>query len=79
MSRHVVRSRKELLEMLSAGWEIAQSQTMDGGWIVQRGGIGRGDIAFTGASNVAFRLRDAGLLKADESRRFPTQVYEYMP
>ena len=80
MSGHVVRSRRELIELLGNGWEIALDTGMNGYWHIQQGGIGKGGESRTVDVRRAFELHKQGkLIHREGTKQFPSRAFEYVP
>ena len=68
-------TQKEILRLLSEGWELGVDMGIDGSWWMQRNGLGHGGPSRQVHASSALALRRKGLIK-QVSRIFPTARYE---
>ena len=66
------KAQSEILRMMATGWELGLSMTMDGGFWIQKGGLGRGGDSQNVHHGTAGALENRGLIERCEYS-FPTQ------
>jgi len=56
-------AQQEILDLMANGWELAEYTDYDGGWRIQKGGIGKGGESRTVNCKTAFALWNKDLIK----------------
>ena len=69
------KAQQEVIKLMSDGWEMGQSMVFDGGYYLQKGGIGRGGKSKRLNANTACALKDRGIVICFE-HKFPSALYK---
>ena len=68
------KAQQEVVDLLTDGWDLGVSMSMDGLCWLQRGGIGRGGASKTVSKATVSALCRKGVIR-QVSRKFPTARY----
>ena len=66
--------QKDILIKMDTGWQLAEYMTLDGGCMIQKGGIGYGGEAISLRRDMAIYLWKKGLIKQTKAV-YPNRFY----